>query len=173
MGAIKNLYLEYIERGYGECDKLVCRDCVESKSLQKFISDTGHISTCDYCHKRRKVVTIEDLMEPIMSGIRFSYDLAVNCLPYTDGEYIGTTYTSQELISEIYDELMISDENIIDDIINTMYDNVWCRRDPFGENSYETELYSWHSFCRLVKYSVRYVFTKVRIYMKTMICQTP
>lgn len=45
-------------------------------------------------------------------------------------------------------------------IYNTIADISWCKADPYAERDYESELYTWHSFCELVKHRVRYVFYK-------------
>lgn len=158
MGLAKNDLIEREERGYGHCEKEVCKDCVGNKSLQKYISANGHMSICNYCGKRRKVVTVEDLLEPIMVGIRFEYDNADDY--YCDGE-LPRCFDTYDLIHEkIADDLQIYNDELLDDISNTI-DNVnWCTVDPYGDKKYEVELYSWHSFCKLVKEQIRYVFYK-------------
>ena len=61
---------------------------------------------------------------------------------------------------EFSDELQITNEELLDDLYNTIDDISWCKADPYAERNYESELYSWHSFCELVKNRVRYVFYK-------------
>ena len=159
MGLAKNDYITCEERGFYHCSHLVCRDCIGNKSLKEHISKNGFMSTCHYCGKRRKVVELEDLMDIIMSGIRFQYEDAENYI--FDNEYSCNTYTTDELIRwELSDELQIENEDLVHDICDTVCDRVWCEVDPYAERKYETELYSWHSFCDLVKYKMRYVFYK-------------
>ena len=76
MGLAKELDIMYHKRGYRTCDKKVCRDCIGNHSLKAYIKEYGEMSTCDYCNCRRKVVTIDTLMEPIMSGI----GIIISCL---------------------------------------------------------------------------------------------
>lgn len=161
MGLMKQLELEFHDRGYGENKKEVCRDCVRNKDLQLYIKDNGYMSTCCYCNKKRKVVTIESLLEPIMSGIYFEYEHAEDSLGVCDGEYVGTTYSSYDLIhEELVDELNIDNYNLLNDISNTMIDFCWCKINPYMDKQYDTEFYTWQSFCNLVIKKVRYVFYK-------------
>lgn len=158
MGFAKNDQIIYEERGYAHCDRYVCRDCVGNKVLQKYISNNGHMAHCHYCGQRRKIVTVEDLLEPIMSGINFLYENANNY--YFDGETPPSVSTYELIHYELSDELQITNEELLDDLYNTIDDISWCKADPYAERNYESELYSWHSFCELVKHRVRYVFYK-------------
>lgn len=162
MGFAKNDLIMCEERGYGHCTNYVCRNCIGNKSLHEYIKNNGHMGICYYCHNRRKVVTIEELLKPIMSGIRFEYDEAANCLGYQDGEYVGQTFDTYNLIfDKIIDELMIDNKSILSDLVDTIDDNIlWCEINPYSEKEYETEFYSWQSFCKLVKNHNRYMFYK-------------
>lgn len=156
MGLAKNDLIMCQERGYAHCDRYVCRDCVGNKALQKYISNNGHMARCHYCGKRRKIVTVEDLLAPIMSGIKFQYENADN---YNfDGEIPSSVHTYELIHYELSDDLQITSKELLDDISNTIDGIYWCETDPYIEKQYETELYSWYSFCALVKHKVRYVF---------------
>lgn len=158
MGLAKNDLIMCQERGYAHCDRSVCRDCVGNKVLKKYISKNGHMAHCRYCGQRRKVVTVENLLEPIMSGINFQYENADNY--YFDGETPSSVNTYELIHYELSDELQITNSELLDDISNTIDDISWCEANPYIEKKYESELYSWHSFCELVKHRVRYVFYK-------------
>lgn len=122
------------ERGYGHCDNYVCRDCIGNKSLYEYIKNNDQMNICYYCHNHRKVVAIEELLKPIMSGTRFEYDEAVNCLGYQDGEYLGKTFDAYDLIyDKLIDELMIDNESILNDLVETIGDTVWCQANPYSE----------------------------------------
>lgn len=156
MGLAKNDLINCEERGFGHCEKVVCRDCVGNKSLQKHIATHGYMSTCDYCGKRRKVVTVEELINPIMSGIHFEYENADNY--YFDGSLPNCVSTYELIHYEIADDLQIDNIELLDDISDTIDDVNWCAVNPYSEKEHEVELYSWHSFCKLAKEQVRYVF---------------
>ncbi|MDL2219459.1 RES domain-containing protein, partial [Ruminococcaceae bacterium OttesenSCG-928-O06] len=160
MGLIK----EYASRGYGSSDTVVCHGCATDYALQNFIKENGHLATCDYCGSRRKCIGLEELMEPIMNGIRFEYTDAANELAYEgrEGGYQGTVYDSDELIKDVlYKELGIEDDRLLDDISSLMDDVAWCERDYYWGREEDNAYYTWEDFCTLVKTKVRYVFYKV------------
>lgn len=161
MGLMKNYAIECEERGYADNDNTVCMHCIGNKNLQQFISKNGTMSYCHYCNKPRKVVTLSDLMKPIMSGIDFSYERAVDCMGVDCGEYVGNTYSTYELIfEELWDELSIENSDILTDIVDAMNDDIWCEKNPYADKEYDKEFFSWRSFCELVKRNIRYVFYK-------------
>ena len=103
-------------------------------------------------------------MEPIMNGILHEYEDASEglCWDSEEGEYIGTTYDSSELIHfELDDELGIEDDTLLDDIADIMNDITWCDRNPYGNREDTEAYYSWSTFSKLVKEKTRYVFYKV------------
>ena len=85
MGLMKNYAIECEERGYADNDNTVCMHCIGNKNLQQFISQNVTMSYCHYCNNPRKVVTLSNLMKPIMSGINFSYERAVDCMGVDEG----------------------------------------------------------------------------------------
>lgn len=94
-----------------------------------------------------------------MSGVNFLYTHAANELPCDSGEYIGKTYTTAQLIfEELRDEIDAQDERILKDIVEIMYDDIWCDADPFSDREEDVAYYDWQSFCKMVKEKVRYVF---------------
>ena len=164
MGWAKQHMMEIEDRGYGESDKLVCHECTGDYALKNFIRDKGSRNICDYCGNDRKCVTLGDLMSIIMPGILREYEDAANSMGWdsAEGGYLGTTYTSHELIYDIlWDELAIDNTNLLEDIGGIMNDITWCKRDPYGDSEEDTAYYTWNSFARLVKEKVRYVFYKV------------
>ena len=166
MGLIKDDAILCEERGYGHCDNLVCHECVGNYALKNFIKQNGQVSTCHYCDRKRKTIKVEKLLEPIMSGIRFLYEDAEPY--YFEKEYTCPTYFTYDLIHyELSDELKIDNPALLVDISKTIDNNiVWCDANPYSPKEHETELYSWHSFCELVKYKMRYIFYKGRNIVK-------
>lgn len=156
---MKNDYISSLERGYRNSDKKLCHECIGNKSLKEYIKAEGSILTCDYCGKKRKAISLDMFMPAIMSGINFLFSHAADELPCDSGEYVGKTYTSEQLIfEELYDEINAQDEQILADIVDIMYDDLWCDADPFSDREEDTAYYDWQSFCKMVKENVRYVF---------------
>lgn len=157
MGLVKEDMMICEDRGYGHCDKEVCRDCIGDKHLKEYITANGYMSTCDYCGRRRKVVTVEDLLSPIMSGIRFEFEKAYDY--YFDGEYIVDTLSVYDMVHDILAfEAGIDNEKLLNDISSTLNDDLWCERNMLRGKDHEKYLLSWHQFCKLVKEKMRYVF---------------
>lgn len=160
MGIAKDDGILCAERGYGHCDKKVCRDCVGNRQLKELIKNKGYMGRCDYCGQRRKVVELEALFELIISGIKFSYESADDYL--FEGKYLVETYDRYDVAHDIADEAEIENQDLIDDIVNTLADETWCKKDAFYESDHERYLISWHEFCELVKWKMRYVFFRSR-----------
>lgn len=159
MGMVKNDYIECNERGYGHSDKVLCHDCIGNSALKSYIKANGHMTTCHYCGKRRLGMTMEEFMPAVMSGIYYLYDRAVNQLPCDSGEYVGKTYSTEEIIFEnLYDEIDADDECILADIVSLIDDEVWCDAEPFADTAEDTAFYNWQAFCKMVKEKVRFVF---------------
>ena len=165
MGFYSELAIEIQERGFGEIDgKFVCQECVGDLALKEFIRDNGEKGTCNYCAKKRIVVSVDDLLREIFNGILCEYDKAVNSMGYDgrEGGYLGAhTYDKDEMIDIIATEADITDDTLIDDIRDAIFDETWCERDPYGSRENFTYKSLWDSFCRQVKYSTRYVFFKL------------
>lgn len=132
-------YFNYLQNSMIENEKYICRDCVGNIHLKEYIKKYGNMSKCSYCGNKRKVVTLEDLLEhKIMQGIYFAYDEADNCLGRWDGEYVAQTFDTYDLIhEELVDEFYFQYDNIADDICDLMDNRIWCHADPYGETQDE------------------------------------
>ena len=174
MSFISNDYINSIERGYGDSDKKLCHECIGNKSLKEYIKANGYVCTCDYCGQRRKAVNLDSFMVIIMSGVNFLYTHAVNELPCDSGEYIGKTYTTAQLIfEELRDEIDAQDERILKDIVEIMYDDIWCDADPFSDREEDVAYYDWQSFCKMVKERCDMFFTELHLIPVLMKIQPP
>ena len=162
MSLMMNDYLECLSRGYGHSNKLICHDCVSDYALTSFIKANGKIQTCSYCKKRKKCIPLEELMAPIMDGIRFMYSRAIDELPVDEGEFVGNTYTTEDILSVVSGIIGPSFEEIIDDIISIIGNEIWCDANPFDEAEDEIEFDQWQKFCTLVKEKMRYVFFEAK-----------
>ena len=163
MSLLMDDYLECLSRGYGHSDKSICHDCVSNYALKSYIIEKGEMKICSYCGRRRKSILLEDLMAPVMDGIRFMYSLAVEELPVDEGEFVGCTYSTEDIFSEsIADEIGASCEEIISDMVSLIGDETWCDANPFDVSEDEAEFNEWQRFCKLVKEKMRYVFFEAK-----------
>ena len=163
MSLIKDDYLECLFRGYGHSNKWICHGCISNYALSDYIKEKGETHSCSYCKSRKKSILLEDLMLPIMDGISFLYSHAVDELPVERGEYIGSTYNTEDLFEEtLSDEIGASSEGIIADIISLIGDEIWCDANPFEESEEEVAFDQWQRFCKLVKEKMRYVFFEAK-----------
>ena len=165
MGYAKSLMAEYDARGYGSSDKHVCHGCIGDYALKEYITINGYRQKCDYCHKVRKCVELEDLMSRIINGIKFEYEDATGCMGYDSKEggfYGARTWDNWDLVHDQL-ELGIEEDSLLDDIVNTMDDSVtWCEIDPYHWRESKEHLSLWRSFCNQVKKETRYVFFRAK-----------
>jgi hypothetical protein len=161
VGFAKNQMMEQEERGYGSIDKLACHNCVGNEALKAFIIETGSEDECDYCGCSDTCVCVEDLLKKIVDGIYFEYARAVDELGWVDGSYVGSTWDKYDLLhDELFDEMNFKDE-LFEDICDTINDETWCERDPYGLRESQGRIFMWNEFCRMVKTKMRYVFFRM------------
>lgn len=161
MGMAKNQMMEEEERGFGSIDTRVCEHCVHDYALENYLIENGQMDTCDYCGSEAICIDTEELMQQIMEGIWFKYSRAVDELGYSDGEYVGVTYDSYDVLDDILCGV-VADE-VFSDISEIINDEVWCERDPYGLPLSKEQSYMWSGFCEMVKKHNRYVFFKTQV----------
>lgn len=150
------------EYDVAESEKRVCHWCIGNKALSRYIRSNGEMKRCDYCGRRRLSIPFDEFVDVIMDGISYAYSRAVDELPVEHGNYIGKTYSSDELIyDELSDEINPQNERILDDIVDLMPDEIWCDADPFDNEVEDLDFYSWEAFCKMVRQKMRFVFYRV------------
>ena len=160
MGFAKEQAMIIEKRGFDDIDKYVCEDCINDPYLKNWIHNNGSTDICDYCGEEKVVVSMTDLMtNVIMPTFRKYYDYAVEWLGWesAEGGYQGITYDNEEIVTDFSDDIS-SNMDVINDIIESMHDKLWCKKDPYGLTDREKYEYSWESFSNLVKYKNRYFF---------------
>lgn len=162
MGFFKNRMIEEQARGYGSIDELACEDCVGDYALKKYVKEMGSTGTCSYCANEGMCIDVELLLEKIMDGVRFEYEEAVNCMSVEKGEFVGAyTWDTYDLFrDELVSDLELNDD-LLADIIHTVYDETWCEKDPYGLRESEERLDLWTAFSQMVKKKTRYVFFRM------------
>lgn len=162
MGTAKEHLIEIETRGFNDISKYICADCVEDKFLKKWIIDNStETETCDYCGEEKHVVLMTDLMdEVIMPTFRKYYDYAVAQLGRNsrEGGYQWTIYDNDEVVVYDFGTYISNNDDVLSDIKNSIVDEPWCKKNPYGFTDRERNEYSWKCFSNLVKYSNRYFF---------------
>lgn len=160
MGYYKNLQLELESRGYGQIGKFICPNCVEDADLRQWVEQNPSIENdieCDYCGEITQCIPVENLIEKILRRIEEDYGNPDDVGVYYDDEtdsYDTPIYDTEEIVSNYLCE---SDE-LMQDIIDTIYCENWCDKNPYRLSEKEQLLYSWEHFANTVKYKNRYLF---------------
>jgi hypothetical protein len=151
------------EQGWGFRDGHICYRCVTEPYLHEMVRGDASEYDCSFCGKSSRKAPISipfnDLMEVIGGAISQYFDRAVNCLGYcsAEGGYLGTTYQSYDIVR---DEIPTVSENeeVLDAIIDSLGDEIWCDQDPYSLSRLDSYNISWENFCKTVKHSIRYFF---------------
>lgn len=162
MGWAKNQMMEQEARGYGSIDKSVCEDCVGDYALKQFVTDNGDEGICDYCNNEGVCIDVESLIGKIMDGVRFEYEEAVECMGVEEGEFIGAdTWDTYDLLRDELGADMELNDDLLDDIVQTVNDTTWCERDPYQLRESKEKSSMWNAFSQMVKTKTRYVFFRM------------
>jgi HEPN superfamily RES-like protein/RES domain-containing protein len=167
MGRFKH-FLETHE--YAPIDKTVCANCFEDYAIKEFINSRAENKKCDYCGIESKdefiSVGIEDVIDLIRIAIDTEWDKAVETLPYEsrEGGYLSPgekLYLTYELLKDAI-ELIVEGEELFNDILSSVDDETWVKKNPFELSTSEKLIYSWDIFTEQIKYKARYFFTKLK-----------
>lgn len=164
MGMTKRLLEEEWARGYYSIgDKYVCRKCIDERAIQSFIKEYAEKKDCDYCGSRSSrniAAPVDKVMGFIMGGIRSEWgDPNNEGVPWEsrEGGWQGTVLDSYDLLRDEI-ELPIENEELWDDIIQSIFDKEWCRKNYWGMRKQDALFSSWERFVKQVLHVTRYVF---------------
>ncbi len=148
----------------------VCPNCFEDEDLQSFVEGEAAADECDFCGIRSNepiAAPLDTLAEHILEYLKIEYTDPANSLPFEDGEYVGTVWTTEELLMhEIGLELPRDQQGrlleALVDAIDALDDSpqAWAERDPFGLPEQEQLRISWQSFAEFVMHQRRFFFRK-------------
>ena len=146
-------------------DRFVCADCFDDEGIRQFIGGMAARNDCTFCGTSTSEPTaapFSEVVSHISQSLFQEYDDAANCMSFSsaDGGYLGTTWTTQELLSDVI-ELELprdADGKLRSALCSELDDNAWCERNPYNLNHFEHTKFSWDRFCRVVKHERRYFF---------------
>jgi RES domain-containing protein len=143
-------------------DKLVCADHFNEEPFKNVINEKGKIKRCSYCSKKRKVLSLEELMFRIMKTVRFFYTDPANFMPYdsSEGGYHDQSniYDATEVIFE-HLELDVSSNDLQADIEDSVdISAAWSDENKYGDDPADYLLFEWEEFKEIIKHKARYLF---------------
>jgi len=172
MGRAKNEMMEYEELGFSKPNETyVCSNHFDDEAIVSFIEEVGSKISCSYCkpkYQSESVISFDELMRFLCRGIYYFYDDAANAgLAYetAEGGYQGEHYDTYDLI---HDEigLEVDNDKIVEQIINSLPDYYWCKKDPYTLDENQELMYDWDYFSNLLKHKIRYTFFKTKEFDK-------
>jgi len=158
MGRVKQDWEETLAQGYTPTDKIICAKCITEEYLSKYINDNGGIGVCSYCKRRKKVSPLDEILGKIVDGIYFEYNHPENGAGWDseEGEWASIQiFTTSEILRDDFD---FSDSPAIKDILNSIIDKEWCKKDFYALSKHEEMNTSWNNFKKQLKYETRFVF---------------
>ncbi len=150
MGGAKRELEEIEARGWAAGGKRICSDCVHDYYLKSVIAadEKEGIGNCSFCGSERSA-TVNTLLDPLVDGIRFAYEDALNVLSYvsSEGGFVGgSTFDTWDIL---HDELSAVFENadIPDYLYSLVEDKTWVRRGEPRRDVDEVLVDAWGRFC--------------------------
>ncbi len=152
MGWASNHLIEIEERGYGDSDKNVCAACIGDRYISNHIKNSHCKDKCSFCGKTRNILPVTDVIEIIMKVINRDYIDADGNVPYDkDFGYMEETTDTYDLIHyELNDYLLIENEDLLNELSNTINLTVKVKKESITERINEFDLTLWNDFCELV-----------------------
>lgn len=161
MGMADREYIEWQERGWDDCAKHVCADCVDNVYLASLVDASAQHTGCDYCDKT-DVLTAEVscILEAVKNGIHYGFgDEAHVGAPYSKDfpiEYFETQDVLEETLSE---EDVNWDQDLIDAVSCALHNQCWVAAPQgnfFGSYTQKQYQWSWAGFVSTVKHKSRF-----------------
>lgn len=165
MGRMKE-WIERVGGGNPEAirDRYVCADCFECDAIRLAIEASAVVDVCDFCGRSADTpiaASLLDVVEYIYDGFSRDYANADDKLSWDgeDGEFQGETWDTQDILELELGELPNDDDGtLFQSLCDGLGNRVWCRKEPFSLARDEQLVFSWESFCDLVKHKRRYFF---------------
>src|ERR1700677_1498528 len=142
--------------------EFVCADCFGDPALKDFINLNAASPRCTYCGNRsaaKIAAPIHLVADRILGGLTLLYDDAANGLGFDDGEYVGETFSTFDLIED-HTELQESLGKLHLRLASMLPEWVWSEVDPYGPRESDVFRWSWRDFAQTVKHGRRFFFER-------------
>lgn len=158
VGLQERLLEEEQERGYGSSDLNVCQYCFGDEYLKKYILANGKEGKCSFCKgksgrpARRKVLCLEELMEPIMAALRTYYLPADSHAMWDpeEKEYINTVEDTTDVIYILDEYMECADSAQLEAITDIVNDDLFVDAQQIIASPEKRDLSFWLEYCNLV-----------------------
>jgi hypothetical protein len=146
-------------------DEYVCTACINDDGIRSFIEGSAESDTCSFCGATSDdpiAAPVRDVARYMEQCLAPHFEDPANSLPYesAEGGYQGTTYSTQELLCDVIglDLPNDADGRLLEALVDKMENTLWSDTNPFSLSPVEQLLFSWESFCELIKHKKRYFF---------------
>jgi hypothetical protein len=138
----------------------ICARCIGDDGLKSWIRANVESPGCSFCDRRsaKPIAADADELALFMEQcIDIEFEDAAEMVPWDEGEYVGSTKTTEELL--LY-EIGVDpvNEEALDYLIGCLPDKAWVDVDYFSLHPHDTLAYGWERFARAVKHETRYLF---------------
>ncbi len=156
--------MEQDKRGYKSIeDKYICSKCVSDYAIKEFIEENCSHNECSYCERKSKKkisVHFDEFAEFVLEGISTEFgDPNDECVGWEQG-WVGKVFDSYDLLQDEI-EIELESENLFKDLVESLSDRQWCKRNFYGLSPSQTLKYGWSRFVGVIKHKSRYVFLGV------------
>ena len=127
--------LDRLAGGWNSLGTSICENCVAAPALKQVVQE-GDIdgAACDYCKSESTsdlaVADGDVVLDHIVRSLLTEYDEAINVLFWDEGEYVGTTWDSHDLLSvhadEIGDEQFLATSLVVPQGGGNVAQPLWC-----------------------------------------------
>lgn len=168
MGIVKQSYIEATDKNLNfqySVDKYLCASHIDDNAIKDFILKKGKKGNCNYCGKKKIVVSLEALVYKIRKGVGLLFEDAAESLSYdsSEGGYLGETFDIEEIINDEIG-LLVNNYDLQIDITNSFDDTTWCHKDPYGESEDMMLKYNWQYFKEIIKHRARFLFSQIKFF---------
>lgn len=141
----------------------VCYQCIYDPCIQHFIKKNAIKRQCDFCQSKCSALDLLSIILLIHEAIYEFYSDTSSELVYPDSEdgWPSISFDTYDLLSEGMEDIITENSILLKEIIDSLPDQMWCRKDITHLEPCEALKYSWREFCDRVKYKTRYVFFNI------------
>lgn len=158
-------YRHDAEGGY----RTICDAHVDDPVLKGAIVDYSTETTCSFCDREGTedapvAAPFEDFMDAFMVGVHHRYARAADeGVIFEEGDFVGTTYGSEEVAEEILEEAFVKgikkeDVDLLEAVQAAMEPDAWVSHGWQWPTYDENLTDSWDRFKDLVKHRTRFLF---------------